>query len=65
MKILLIGSGGREHSIALKLSESPLLTDLFIAMNAQNTKNIDLKRNVILKEELIDGSEWTVMLSQS
>ncbi len=31
MKVLLIGSGGREHALAMKLAESPLLTALFIA----------------------------------
>lgn len=31
MNILLIGSGGRENAIAWKLSQSPLLTQLFIA----------------------------------
>ena len=31
MNILLLGSGGREHALALKLAESHLLTDLFIA----------------------------------
>ncbi len=31
MNILLIGSGGREHALAWKLSQSPLLGDLYIA----------------------------------
>lgn len=31
MNILLIGSGGREHALAWKLKQSPLLTKLFIA----------------------------------
>lgn len=31
MKVLLLGSGGREHAFSYKISQSPLLTDLFIA----------------------------------
>ena len=31
MKILLVGSGGREHALAWKLSASPLLTRLWCA----------------------------------
>ena len=31
MNVLLLGSGGREHTIAWKLNQSPLLTQLFIA----------------------------------
>ncbi len=31
MKILLLGSGGREHTFAWKIAQSPLLTKLFIA----------------------------------
>jgi phosphoribosylamine--glycine ligase len=31
MRILLLGSGGREHALAWKISQSPLCTQLFIA----------------------------------
>lgn len=31
MKILLLGSGGREHAMAMKLAESPLCSKLYIA----------------------------------
>ena len=31
MNILLLGSGGREHALALKISQSPLCKQLFIA----------------------------------
>lgn len=34
MRILLLGSGGREHALAWKLSQSPLCEKLFIAGNA-------------------------------
>ena len=31
MNVLIIGSGGREHAFAWKISQSPLLSSLFIA----------------------------------
>ena len=31
MNILLIGSGGREHTLAWKLTQSPLCSQLFVA----------------------------------
>jgi len=31
MKVLLVGSGGREHALAWKIAQSPLLTKLYAA----------------------------------
>src|SRR5450432_2861790 len=49
MRILLLGSGGREHALALKLSQSPLCESLFIAPGnpgtAQYGKNILINNN--------------------
>ncbi|MDX1684269.1 MAG: phosphoribosylamine--glycine ligase [Saprospiraceae bacterium] len=46
MNVLLIGSGGREHALAWKMSQSPLLSNLYIAPGNGGTdstgKNVDL-----------------------
>ncbi|MFA5782833.1 MAG: phosphoribosylamine--glycine ligase N-terminal domain-containing protein, partial [Bacteroidales bacterium] len=46
MNVLLLGSGGREHAFAWKLSQSPNIKDLWIAPGNAGTavcgKNIDL-----------------------
>ncbi len=49
MNILLLGSGGREHTIAWKLAQSPNLTKLFVAPGNAGTSaiatNLDLNVN--------------------
>ncbi len=44
MNILLIGSGGREHSLAWKMAQSPKLTNLFTAPG--NAGTLELGENV-------------------
>ncbi|MDH7796818.1 MULTISPECIES: phosphoribosylamine--glycine ligase [unclassified Beijerinckia] len=46
MNILLIGSGGREHALALAISKSPLCSQLFVAPGNPGTEAI--ARNVVL-----------------
>ena len=49
MKILLLGSGGREHAIAWKLAKSPKTDKLFIAPGNAGTalvgENVDIASN--------------------
>ena len=51
MKILLIGSGGREHALAWKIAQSPKLSQLFIAPGNAGTasfgKNIQININSV------------------
>lgn len=63
MKILLLGSGGREHALAWKMTQSELCSKLFIAPGnagtAKHGTNVDLKltdfegfKNLCLREEI-------------
>ena len=55
MKVLIIGSGGREHALALKVKESPLVDELFVAPGNAGTKMI--AQNVPLDVMDFDGLE--------
>ena len=53
MKVLLIGSGGREHALAWKIAQSPLLTKLYAAPgNAGISQNAEC---VAIAADNIDG----------
>ena len=39
MRVLLLGSGGREHAFAWKMAQSSMLEELFIAPGNAGTKN--------------------------
>ncbi len=59
MKILLLGSGGREHAIAWKLSQSPKLEQLYIAPG--NAGTAEVGENVNLKADDFPGIRDFVM----
>ena len=40
MRVLVIGSGGREHALAWKIAQSPLLTKLFVAPGNGGTETV-------------------------
>ncbi len=53
MNVLIIGTGGREHALAWRLAQSPLLTHLFIAPGNPGTAR--LGRNVSVAVDDFDG----------
>lgn len=76
MKVLIVGKGGREHALAWKTSESPLVNKVYVAPGNPGTskfcENINIKDNDIealvafAKKEKIDltivGPETTLAL---
>ncbi len=48
MNILLLGSGGREHALAWKISQSPLLKKLYIAPGNPGTQKLGENLNISL-----------------
>ena len=55
MKILVIGSGGREHALAWKLAQSSRVTEVIVAPGNAGTASEDKCRNVAVKVTDIDG----------
>ncbi|MBQ9175387.1 MAG: phosphoribosylamine--glycine ligase [Bacteroidaceae bacterium] len=52
-RILLLGSGGREHALAWKIAQSPKVEKLFIAPGNAGTQSVG--ENVALKADDFDG----------
>ena len=55
MKVLVIGSGGREHALAWKLSQSELCTKIYVAPGNAGTEEEPKTENVDLKAEDLQG----------
>lgn len=53
MRVLVVGNGGREHALAWKLAQSPLVSELLIAPG--NAGTATLGENVQVKAEDVDG----------
>jgi len=53
MKVLVIGSGGREHTLAWKLADSPHVDDLYVAPGNAGTD--DVATNVPIKDTDVQG----------
>ena len=55
MKILVIGSGGREHALAWKLAQSPRIDEVLVAPGNAGTAHEEKCRNVAVAATDIDG----------
>lgn len=62
MKILIVGSGGREHALAWKCAQSPRVSDVLVAPGNAGTALESGVRNVTVSAEDIDG---LLLLAQS
>ncbi|AFN75671.1 phosphoribosylamine/glycine ligase [Melioribacter roseus P3M-2] len=56
MKVAVIGAGGREHALALKISRSPLLEELFIIPGNPGTKKLgsNIQLNPDNNDEIVE-----------
>lgn len=55
MKVLIIGSGGREHALAWKVAQSPRVTKVLVAPGNAGTGTEPKTRNVDISAEDLDG----------
>ena len=55
MKVLIIGNGGREHALAWKAKQSPMVTRVFVAPGNAGTAHEGSRENVAIKATDIQG----------
>ena len=55
MKVLVIGSGGREHALAWKLSKSNLVSEIFVAPGNGGTEIEESIKNIDIDSNDLDG----------
>ena len=55
MKVLIVGSGGREHALAWKCAQSPAVTEILVAPGNAGTATTDKVSNAAVGAEDIDG----------
>ncbi|EHK22972.1 uncharacterized protein TRIVIDRAFT_28405 [Trichoderma virens Gv29-8] len=55
LRVLLIGSGGREHALAWKLSQAPSVEHVFVFPGNGGTVQIENISNVASEEEIAEG----------
>ena len=53
MKVLIVGSGGREHALAWRIKQSPNLTQLWVA--GGNAGTAELAENIDIRSSDIDN----------
>ena len=64
MKILLLGSGGREHALAWKIAQSERVTKLYIAPGNAGTATLPKSENVTMKADDFEAVKQFVALQQ-
>ncbi len=55
MRVLLVGSGGREHALAWKLSQSLQVSAIYVAPGNGGTATLAKTQNVATAAEDVDG----------
>ncbi|MGP1440153.1 MAG: phosphoribosylamine--glycine ligase [Treponema sp.] len=53
MKVFIVGNGGREHALALKIKESPLVENIYVAQG--NAGTLSIAENISIKVDDIEA----------